>query len=93
MSSQIWFRFKAAKESDSILFEGTSLPLDALKRAIIDKKGLGDRDLVVTDSQTNEGACAGALPRLRLCTNISPLRAGSLGLNRGTAAPLLGATL
>jgi hypothetical protein len=66
MSSQIWFRFKAAKESDSILFEGTSLPVDALKRAIIEKKNLGDRDLVVIDSQSNAGACVHAGPAQRV---------------------------
>jgi hypothetical protein len=42
-----------------VLFEGVSLPLEALKRAIVDKKGLTSSgvDLVVTDAQTGAGAC------------------------------------
>jgi hypothetical protein len=58
MSSVIKYKFKNAKDSDVILFEGISLPLDALKRAIVDKKGLHESgaDLIITDASTNEGA-------------------------------------
>ena len=40
MSSVIHFKFKSAKKSEDLLFEGVSLPLAKLKQAIIAKKGL-----------------------------------------------------
>lgn len=51
-SSQIRFKFKNAKDSDVVYFEGVALPLDALKAAIVDKKGLtaSGVDLVVADA-------------------------------------------
>ena len=57
MASQIRFKFKNAKESDAVLFGGAALPLDALKRAIVEKKGLlsSGVDLIVTDAQTLKG--------------------------------------
>ena len=58
MASQIRFKFKNAKDSDVIYFEGVALPLEALKAAIVDKKSLAESgvDLIVADAAT--GACA-----------------------------------
>ena len=60
MSSQIRFKFKNGKDSDAILFDGAALSLDALKRAIVEKKGLGASgvDLVITDAQNLKGSLA-----------------------------------
>lgn len=56
MSSVIRFKFRNAKEGDSILFEGAALSVDHLKKAIIDKKKLASGcDLVVTDALSGEG--------------------------------------
>ena len=56
-SSQIRFKFKNAKDHDVVYFEGVALPLDSLKLAIIDKKGLtaSGVDLVVADAATGVG--------------------------------------
>ena len=63
MASQIRFKFKNAKDSDVVFFEGVALPLEALKAAIVDKKGLAESgvDLIVADAAS--GACAGRPPR------------------------------
>lgn len=58
MSSQIHFKFKNARDGDVVLFDGAELPLDALKRAIVEKKDLAASgvDLVVTNAQSGQGA-------------------------------------
>lgn len=38
-SSVIHFKFKSAKKSEDLIFEGVSLPIAQLKQAIIVKKG------------------------------------------------------
>ena len=65
MSSQIHFKFKNARDGDVVLFEGAELPLDALKRAIVEKKGLAASgvDLVVVNAQSGQGASRAAAVR------------------------------
>lgn len=56
--SFVHYKFKSAKDYDTITFEGTGLPLWELKREIVQAKKLGhsgDFDLVITNAQTNEG--------------------------------------
>jgi hypothetical protein len=55
MSSTIKYKFLNSKDSDVILFEGISLSLDALKRAVIERKNLtaSGADLVVMDTDLN----------------------------------------
>jgi len=61
-SSQIRFKFKNAKDSDVVYFEGVALPLEALKASIIDKKALSASgvDLIVADASSNVGAYVAA---------------------------------
>jgi len=61
-SSQIRFKFKNAKDSDVVYFEGVALPLEALKASIIDKKALSASgvDLIVADASSNAGAYVAA---------------------------------
>jgi hypothetical protein len=58
MSSLIRFKFRNAKESDAVYFEGAELRYESLETAILEKKGLGDVGvgLVISDAQTNQGA-------------------------------------
>ncbi len=52
MASSIKFKFLNGRDSDFVLFEGTSLPLDALKRAIAEKRSLvSGVDLIVMDTE------------------------------------------
>lgn len=56
--SFIHYKFRSAKDVDTINFEGLGLPLWELKKEIIQAKRLGsanDFDLVVTNAQSNEG--------------------------------------
>lgn len=58
MASQIRFKFRSAKDFDVLYFDGVSLPLQDLKRRIIEKKGLATSgvDLIITNPE-NLGAC------------------------------------
>lgn len=57
----IHYKFKAAKDFDTISFDGAAISLLELKGRIIEAKGLGkagqtlDFDLAVQNAQTNEG--------------------------------------
>lgn len=54
----IHFKFKSAKEYDTVSFPGTAIRLIDLKKAIVDKKKLTkglDFDLVIADAQTGAG--------------------------------------
>lgn len=57
----IHYKFKAAKDFDTVSFDGASISLLELKGRIIEAKGLGkagqslDFDLAVHNAQTNEG--------------------------------------
>lgn len=54
----IHFKFKSAKDFDTITFQGPFISLGDLKRAIITKKKLTrstDMDLEVVNAQTSEG--------------------------------------
>jgi hypothetical protein len=51
----IHFKFKSAKDFDTITFAGTSIRLIDLKKSIVEKKKLNkglDFDLVITDAQS-----------------------------------------
>jgi DWNN domain len=54
----VQFKFKSARDYDAIPFDGMSIRLLDLKRAIAEKRGLQkglDFDLVITNAQTSEG--------------------------------------
>lgn len=54
----IHFKFKSAKEYDTVHFPGIAIRLIDLKKAIVDKKKLAkglDFDLVITDAQNGSG--------------------------------------
>jgi E3 ubiquitin-protein ligase RBBP6 len=54
----VHFKFKSAKDFDSIALDGNFIALADLKQAIVQEKNLGkgaDFDLVVTNAQTGEG--------------------------------------
>jgi hypothetical protein len=56
--SQIYFKFKAAKDFDTATFDGTSISAFDLKRQIMLTKKLGkgtDFDLVISNAQSGEG--------------------------------------
>jgi protein MPE1 len=56
--SFIHYKFRSAKEVNTITFEGLGLPLWELKREIVQAKRLtsaNDFDLVVINAQNNEG--------------------------------------
>ena len=56
--SKIFYKFKAAKDFDAAIFDGTSLSVFDLKREIMIAKKLGkgtDFDLSIHDAQTDEG--------------------------------------
>jgi hypothetical protein len=57
MSSLIRFKFKNSKDTEVVSFDGVELGLDALKQAILAKKGLTTAgvDLVISDAQTGQG--------------------------------------
>lgn len=53
----IHFKFKSAKEFDTVTFPGTVIRVIDLKKAIVDKKKLNkglDFDLVITDAQSGK---------------------------------------
>lgn len=55
----IYYKFKSAKDYDSIPTDGHFLSLASLKEKVFELKHLGrgtDYDLVVTNAQTNEGS-------------------------------------
>jgi hypothetical protein len=54
MGSQIKFQFLRERDSQVVLFEGSALGLESLKRAIVEKKGMkGGADLIITDVAGN----------------------------------------
>lgn len=58
--SKIYFKFKAAKEYDSVIIDTISISVFDLKREIILAKKLGngvDFDLAIQDAQSTEGSC------------------------------------
>lgn len=61
----VHYKFKSAKDFDSISFDGVFISVADLKRAIVDKKGLA-RDqaceLLLTNAQNNTGVCSAASP-------------------------------
>ena len=58
MASCVYFKFKSALTSDTITFDGVFVSVTDLKRAIVDKKGLG-RDsaleLLLSNAQSGQG--------------------------------------
>ncbi|KAJ1951894.1 Retinoblastoma-binding protein, partial [Linderina pennispora] len=54
--SQIHYKFRAAKDFSSIVFDGLSISVYDLKQEILREKRLDpeENDLVVTNAQTNE---------------------------------------
>lgn len=60
MTSVVFYRWRSAKTMDEIRFNGVSIRLIDLKRAIIDRKGLDkgkgmDFELEVMDESTQKG--------------------------------------
>lgn len=55
MASQIRYKFMHSRDSSTLLFDGVSLSLEALKRAIIEREHLqaSGMDLVVMDTAGN----------------------------------------
>ena len=52
----IYFKFKSAKEFDTLAMEGHFISVSNLKDRIIEQKGLGvDSDVQIFDAQTEEG--------------------------------------
>ncbi|PWA48808.1 hypothetical protein CTI12_AA487400 [Artemisia annua] len=54
----VYYKFKSAKDYDSIAIDGHFITVSNLKEKIYENKQLGrgtDYDLVVTNAQTNEG--------------------------------------
>ena len=54
----VYYKFKSAKDYDSISIDGHFITVASLKEKIFENKHLGkgtDFDLVVTNAQTNEG--------------------------------------
>lgn len=54
----VYYKFKSAKDYDSISIDGHFISVANLKERIFESKHLGrgtDFDLVVTNAQTNEG--------------------------------------
>ncbi len=90
--ASIKFKFLNGRDFDFVLFEGTALPMDALKRAIAEKRGLvSGVDLVVMDTELRgEWCCLGAedtvSPGLRpgwLVLQRTGARRGQRGANTG----------
>lgn len=84
----IHYKFKAAKDFDTVSFDGNAISLGELKNRIIDAKGLGkalDFDLAIQNAQTNEGegsahSTCPPTPRSRPLIAISLARAAALTL-------------
>lgn len=54
----VYYKFKSARDYDSVQLDGAFISVGALKEKIFESKHLGrgtDFDLVVTNAQTNEG--------------------------------------
>lgn len=54
----VYYKFKSARDFDSIPMDGPFISVGTLKEKIFESKHLGrgtDFDLVVTNAQTNEG--------------------------------------
>ena len=54
----VYYKFKSARDYDSIAMDGPFISVGTLKEKIFESKHLGrgtDFDLVVTNAQTNEG--------------------------------------
>ncbi len=54
----VYYKFKSAKDFDTISIDTPEVPLGKLKQLIVQQKKLGkltDFDLVITNSQTKEG--------------------------------------
>lgn len=59
MASTVNFKFKSAREYDSVSFPGTGIKLLDLKRAIVEQKKLHqgmEFDLKIVNDKTKEGA-------------------------------------
>lgn len=64
MSGIVYFKFKSANASDTIAFDGVSISVADLKRAIVEKKNLGRdgaMDLLLSNAQTNQGGLGSLL--------------------------------
>lgn len=60
MASTVKFKFKSAREYDTVSFPGTGIKLLDLKRAIVEQKKLHqgmEFDLNIVNDKTKEGAC------------------------------------
>ena len=58
--SIVYYKFKSAKDYDTVTFDGTGIVVFDLKREIMVTKKLGhgkDFDLTVFNAQSNEGTC------------------------------------
>lgn len=54
----VYFKFKSAKEYDSLSIDGHFISVGNLKDKIVEKKNLGrgtDFDLLISNAQTDEG--------------------------------------
>lgn len=61
MASTVKFKFKSAREFDTVSFPGTGIKLLDLKRAIVEQKRLHqgmEFDLTVVNDKTKEGTIA-----------------------------------
>lgn len=67
----VYYKFKSAKDYDSISIDGHFITVASLKEKIYESKQLGrgtDYDLVVTNAQTNEGVFISFRPVVLLNT-------------------------
>jgi hypothetical protein len=54
----VYYKFKSAKDYDTVVFDASAISVADLKNAIIEQKKLGktaDFDLAITNAQTNQG--------------------------------------
>ena len=58
LMSFIHYKFKSAKDYDTLTFDGLSISVEELKLLIFEAKKLKESefDLIITDAQTNEGS-------------------------------------
>lgn len=72
----VYFKFKSAKDFDSVSIDGHFISVTNLKDKIVEQKKLGrgsDYDLVISNAQTNEGLHFCLRSRLRLGHSAEPL--------------------
>lgn len=61
ISMAIYYKFKSARDYDTIAMDGPFISVGILKDKIFETKHLGtgkDLDIVVSNAQTNEGLCS-----------------------------------